>query len=99
MEQVTKTNGMVIKSYGVNEYGHEIGVKRIVNNTYYSLHDSFYITEPDRDMVENWIEQGEDNAEFLSDALKNNATIYTLWEVIIGDYAQPIGDFAVYYDE
>ena len=30
MEQVTKTNGMVIKSFGIGKAEHKIAVKRIV---------------------------------------------------------------------
>lgn len=95
MEQVTKTNGMTIKSYGLSEYEHEL----IVNNNFSDiLKDGYFISKTDRDMVDSWIEQGEENAEFLSDALKNNATIYTLWETIVDDTAQPLGEFAVYKD-
>ena len=100
MEQVTKTNGMVIKSYGVNKYEHDIGVKLIVNNNFGSiLSGGYFFTKPDSYMINSWIVQGEENAEFLSDALKNNATIYTMWETIVNDTAQPLGDFAVFDDE
>ena len=54
---------------------------------------------PDDEFVKNWIDQGEDNAPFLSDAVNSGATIYTLWEHIFGDTSQPLGDIAVFSED
>ena len=100
MEQVTKTNGMVIKSFGIGKAEHEIAVKRIVENNFDNmLSDGYFLTMPDDELVKNWIDQGEDNASFLSDAVNNGATIYTLWEHIFADAAQPLGDIAVFSED
>ena len=100
MEQVTKTNGMVIKSFGIGKAEHEIAVKRIVESNFDNmLSDGYFLSMPDDELVKNWIDQGEDNAHFLSDAVNNGATIYTLWEHIFADAAQPLGDIAVFSED
>lgn len=100
MEQITKTNGMVIKSFGIGKAEHEIAVKRIVESNFDNmLSDGYFLTMPDDELVKNWIDQGEDNASFLSDAVNNGANIYTLWEYIFDDTAQPLGDIAVFSED
>ena len=100
MEQVTKTNGMVIKSFGIGKAEHKIAVKRIVENNFGNMGNyDYFITIPTEELVRKWIDQDEDNASFLSDAVNNGATIYTLWEHIFGDAAQPLGDIAVFSED
>jgi hypothetical protein len=53
---------------------------------------------PDDELIQNWIDQNDDNSEYLKDAVNSNATIYTLYETILGDTAQPLGDVSVTYD-
>lgn len=100
MEQVTKTNGMVIKSFGIGKAEHKIAVKRIVENNFGNMGNyDYFITIPTEELVRKWIDQCEDNAPFLSDSVNNGATIYTLWEHIFGDAAQPLGDIAVFSED
>jgi hypothetical protein len=53
---------------------------------------------PDDELIQNWIDQNDENSEFLKDAVNSKATIYTLYETILGDCAQPLGDVSVTYD-
>ena len=100
MEQVTKINGMAIKSFGIEKAEHEIAVNRIVENNFGNLlSGGYFLSMPDDELVKNWINQGEDNVPFLSDAVNNGATIYTLWEHIFADAAQPLGDIAVFSED
>ena len=59
----------------------------------------YFITIPTEELVRKWIDQDEDSAPFLSDAVNNGATIYTLWEHIFADAAQPLGDIAVFSED
>jgi hypothetical protein len=99
MLQVTKIGNKVIKSFGLSEDNHKIAVDRIINDNFGNIiSDGHFLTMPDDELVQNWIDLNEENSEFLKEAVKDKATIYTLYETIIGDTAQPLGDVAVTYD-
>lgn len=97
MIRETKIKGMVVKTFGLGQKEHDIAVDRIKRDDFSIMCNyGYFITIPTAESVRNWIDQGEDNAPFLSDALNNGANIYILWEHIFGDAAQPLGDIAVF---
>lgn len=97
MIREAKIKGMVVKTFGLGQKEHDIAVDRINRSDFGNMEkDGYFITIPTEELVRNWIDQGEDNAPFLQDALDNNADIYTIWEHIFGDAAQPLGDIAVF---
>jgi hypothetical protein len=96
MLQTTKIGNKVIKSYGLSEESHKIAVDRIASDNFGNIiSDGHFLTMPDDDLIQNWIDLNEENSDFLRQAVKDKATIYTLYETIIGDAAQPLGDIAV----
>ena len=100
MIRETKIKGMVVKTFGLGQKEHDIAVDYIKRGDLGSMEKgSYFIAIPTKELVKNWIDQGEDNASFLQDALDNNAKIYTIWEHIFGDAAQPLGDIAVFSED
>lgn len=100
MIRETKINGMVVKTFGLGQKEHDIAVDHIKRGDLGNMEKGdYFIAIPTKDLVRNWIDQGEDNASFLQDALDNNAEIYTIWEHIFGDAAQPLGDIAVFSED
>ena len=100
MEHVTKINGMTIKSFDLGEKEHNIAVRLIAHDNAEEIdHCRFSLSCPDKEVVQAWIDNGDDNAKFLSDALKSNASIYTLYEHIFDDAAQPLGEVAVFSED
>lgn len=100
MIKEAKIKGMVIKTFGLGQKEHDIAVDRIKRGDFGNMKKGgYFITIPTEELVRNWIDQGEDNAPFLQDALDNNAEIYTIWEHIVGDTAQPLGDIAVFSED
>ena len=100
MIRETKIKGMVVKTFGLEKKEHDIAVDRIKRGDFGNMGNyDYFITIPTEELVRKWIDQDEDNASFLSDALNNGATIYTLWEHIFGDAAQPLGDIAVFSED
>lgn len=98
MIRETKIKGMVVKTFGLGQKDHDIAVDHIKRGDFGKT-CGYFITIPTEELVRNWIDQGEDNASFLQDALDNNAEIYTIWEHIFGDAVQPLGDIAVFSED
>ena len=99
MLQVTKIGNKVIKSFGLSEDSHKIAVDRIVANNFGNIiSDCHFLTMPDDELVQNWIDLNEENSEFLKEAVKDKATIYTLYQSVVDSYAQPLGEVTVTYD-
>jgi hypothetical protein len=99
MVQTTKIGSTVIRTFGLSDEYHKKVCDRIANNCYGDItRDNLFLTMPDDELIQTWIDQNDDNSEFLKDAVNSKATIYTLYETIIGDTAQPIGDVAVTYN-
>ena len=99
MVQTTKIGSKVISTFGLSEKYHKIACERIANDQFGDItKDGCFLTMPDDCLVKEWIDQNDDNSEFLKDAVNSKASIYTLYETIFGDTAQPLGDVSVTYD-
>jgi hypothetical protein len=100
MVQTTKIGSKVISTFGLNDKYHKIACDRIANDQFGDItKDGCFLSMPDDELIQNWIDQNDDNSEFLKDAVNSGATIYTLWEHIFGDAAQPLGDIAVFSED
>ena len=100
MIREAKIKGMVVKTFGLGQKEHYIAVDHIKRGYLGNMENGgYFITIPTEELVRDWIDQGDDNAPFLQDALDNNAKIYTIWEHIFGDAAQPLGDIAVFSED
>ena len=100
MIRETKIKGMVVKTFGLERKDHDVAVDRINRGDLGNIGNyDYFITIPTEELVRKWIDQCEDNAPFLSDAVNNGATIYTLWEHLFADAAQPLGDIAVFSED
>lgn len=99
MIKTTKIGSKVISTFGLNDKYHKIACERIANDQFGDItKDGCFLSMPDDELIQNWIDQNDDNSEFLKDAVNSGSTIYTLYETILGDCAQPLGDVSVTYD-
>lgn len=99
MIKTTKIGSKVISTFGLNDKYHKIACDRIANDQFGDIKkDGCFLTMPDDELIQNWIDLNEENSEFFKEAVKYNANIYTLYETIFGDCAQPLGDVSVTYD-
>lgn len=100
MLKEAKINGKVVKTFGLGDKEHLVAVDRIKRGDFGNVtKDGYFITIPTKELVQNWIDQGEENASFLQVAVSNNAEIYILCKHIYGDFSQPLGDIAVFSSE
>ena len=89
-----------IKSFDLSTEQHEIAVDMVNNNK--RKVDSYTLEEVDGEIANVWIadahsEGNAEYAEFLRKALADNAELYTLTDHL-GDFSQPIGEVAVFYN-
>ena len=91
-------NSYRVETYDLSEEQHDIAVDMARNNK--RKVGSYTLEEVDGEMVNVWIadahsEGEEEYAEFLREALAENAELYTLNDNL-GGFSQPIGEVAVY---
>ena len=95
----TKIIKTTVETYGLQPRHHEMAAQMVYANQ--SDKGDFFLEEPDEEIVNVWIadahsEGDEEYAEFLRKALASGADLFVLKEKI-GEFAQPLGDVAVYY--
>jgi hypothetical protein len=90
----TAGSGWFIRTFGLSIEQHEIVVEML--RTGKTVNGNYSLEKPDREVVKVWIENGDENSEFLQTAQEDGSTIYTLMDSI-GDASQPIGDVAADY--
>lgn len=93
-------NNYRIETFDLSEEQHDIAVDMARNNK--RRVGNYTLEEVDSEMVNVWIadahSEGEkEYAEFLREALAEDAEIYTLTDHL-GDFSQPIGEVAVFYN-
>ena len=89
-----------IKSFDLSTEQHEIAVDMVNNNK--RKVGSYTLEEVDGEIANVWIadahsEGNAEYAEFLRKALAESAELYTLTDHL-GDFSQPIGEVAVFYN-
>ena len=100
MSKLISEKGSVrVETFGLSQEQHNV-VLEMIDKEKMSL-GNYELTSPDREMVNVWIsdahsEGEEDYAEFLRNALANEAEIYTLEDCLLGDVTQQIGEVAVF---
>lgn len=87
-----------IETFDLSEEQHDIAVEMVRKNQ--RKNGNYTLEEVDSEMVNVWIadahsEREEEYAEFLREALAENAELYTLNDNL-GGFSQPIGEVAVY---
>ena len=91
-------NSCRVETFDLSEQQHDIVVEMVRKNQ--RKNGNYTLEEVDGEMVNVWISdahsEGEtEYAEFLREALANDAEILTLTDHL-GDFSQPIGEVAVY---
>ena len=90
----TAGGGWFIRTFGLFPEQHEMVVNMLKTD---KMVDGYYSLErPSKELVDTWIENGDENSEFLRQARESGSTIFTLLDSI-GDFSQPVGDVAVDY--
>ena len=93
------SNNNIVKTYDLSEEQHNMVVDMVKNDK--NKNGNYTLDEvEDREVVNVWIAdahaEGEtEYAEFLREALANDAELYTLTDHL-GEFHQPIGEVAVY---
>lgn len=94
----TLENSCRVETFNLSEGLHDIAVEMVKDNQ--RKYGNYTLESVDEEMVNEWLsnahsEGEEEYAEFLREALAENAEFLTLTDHL-GDFSQPIGDVAVY---
>lgn len=100
MKRITSLgNSYRIETYDLSEELHDMVVNRMVKKHRFNV-GGYRLENTDEEMANVWIddahsEGNEEYAEFLREALAENADLYTLKDTC-GGFDQEIGEVAVY---
>jgi hypothetical protein len=94
----------LVTTFELTDEQHNIACDRLVNDEYGNImKDNYFLTIPEDTLVKEWIVQCIKNGcvareSFLKSAVEYGAKIYTMYMVVPGTGAIPVGDIAVTYN-
>lgn len=91
---VSNIGNLKVETFDLSQEQHDIVVDMI--NRDVTRNGNYTIEEPDMDMIDCWIDNLNDNSDFLREAKENCADMYILVDHL-GNFDQIIGDIAVTY--
>lgn len=100
MRRITSLgNSCRVETFDLSEELHDMVVNKMVKKNCFNV-GGYHLNVPDREMVNVWIadahsEGNTEYAEFLREALANDAEIYTLVDSM-GGWEQEIGEVVIY---